>query len=192
MTQRKKTSWRRVWFVGLWLLAAPGIVFAAYWFSSQPRTQFLHDFRGKPTPGAIRLFGPQAGRFIKSEPSGLRITLPKDRKEREPLGVTLTTALVGDFEVTASVEIVKADDPPAGTYGVGVQMTADETARIGRLSRPKGAEVVMWDQWTGDEKKPTFIGGSVVCIAKEVRLRIKRKGNMLSYLWAPVGTGDDF
>jgi len=192
MTRRAGPSWRRVWFVFLWTLAGAGITFGVFWLAVQPRTLFHHDFRGKPTPTSVRLFGPQAGRLIKSEPDGLRITLPKDRKERDSLGVTLSTVVAGDFEITATIEIVHVDEPSPASFGAGVLMTADETARIGRLSRAKGEEVVIWDQWVGDAKKPKLVGGLENSAVSPVRLRMKRTRNTLAYLWAPVGTGEDF
>src|SRR5262249_17885557 len=144
-------------------------------------------------PGAVRTFGPQASRFVKDEPDGLRITLPKDRKEHRAVGLALTKVVPGDFEITVAFEILAADEPSPASYGVGVLMTADETARIGRLNRAKGQQVAIWDQWLFEEgKKPKFVGNAVPCEANVVSLRMKRTGANLSYQWAPDAASEDF
>src|SRR5262249_16048211 len=84
------------------------------------------------------------------------------------------------------------DEPPPSSFGVGVLMTADETARIGRLTRAKGQQVVIWDQWIFEEgKKPKFVGNAEPCEANVVSLRMKRTGTNLSYLWAPDAAAED-
>lgn len=186
MSRRKLTFWL------LWIVGSAGLMAAVFWATGRMRVLFSYDFKDR-LPGSLRPFGPQAGRFVKPGPEGLRITLPKDRPEREAVGVALNRPVPGDFEITVTIEIVETDEVPPGSFGAGVLMTIDETARIGRLARPKGLQVAIWDQWLFDDpKKPKFIGDSKPCSANLLRLRMKRTGSLLAYLWAPDTTGDDF
>src|SRR5260370_25779690 len=178
----------RMWFAVVWAAGGVGILLAVWWAAGSMRERFFHDFRGSKLPGAVRPFGPEAGRCVREEQDGLRITLPKDRKEHREVGLALTKVVAGDFEITVAFEILAADEPTAASfsYGVGVLMTADETARIGRLNRAKGQQVVIWDQWIFEKgKKPKFVFNAVPCEANVVSLRMKRTGTNLSYLAAP-------
>ena len=183
----------KLWFVIWWGIAGAGLLAAVFWATGRMREQFFHDFRGRALPIALRPFGPQAGRLVQKEAEGLRITLPKDRPEREPVGVTLSRVVPGDFEITATVEIVEVDEPPVASFGAGILMTVDETARLGRLARAKGRQVAFWDQWLFEAgKDPKLIGNAMPCTSNVVRLRMKRAGTTLSYLWAPDIVGDEF
>jgi serine/threonine-protein kinase len=180
-------------FAVLWTAGGICLLALVFWMASSMRDRFFHDFRVQRLPGAVRPFGPQAGRVVREEPDGLRITLSRDRPHKQSVGVTLAQAVSGDFEVTATVEILQADVPPPFGFGAGVLMTADETARIGRLNRARKEQVALWDQWIKEEgKKPKLIGDIMPCPANVVRLRMKRIGSTLAYLWAPEADGGDF
>jgi Protein kinase domain/Protein of unknown function (DUF1583) len=211
MTGQQRFVKPKVWFARLWVLAGAVILLLVFWAAGRMRDRFHHDFRGRLLPGALRPFGPEAGRFVNVEPEGLRIALPDDRNPRGAVGVALAAPVSGDFEITATVEILQADEPPPGSFGAGVLMRADETARMGRLvvgkprsGRGNGAaagpgapeepatQVVVWDQWVFEEPKPKLIGDKVPCEANVLQLRMKRTGSTLSYYWAPGASGGKF
>ena len=76
------------------------------------------DFRGRPLPPEIRVSGPEKAAFIRPEPEGLRVTLPKDRYDLGAVKFDLVTAVKGDCEVTATLDILEAEEPP-DELGVG-------------------------------------------------------------------------
>jgi hypothetical protein len=157
---------------------------------------FEHDFRGKPLPAELTLFGHEVETYAKSEPQGLRITLPKNREKLLPVGVKTTYAVRADFEIIFTVEILKAETPDKGSFGVGamvyVNKTDDKTegATLGRVLRPGGKEMIVWDRWPG--KKAKFEGGDTDCTEKIVRLRLKRTGPKWFYQWASGTDGQEF
>src|SRR5947209_4616164 len=91
--------------------------------------ELYHDFRdGRPVE-PLRRFGPEANSSIEPEKAGLRIKLPANRAQKDPVGVVLDHPLKGDFEITAGYEIVHLDRPTDG-WGVGFElyvMTATPT-----------------------------------------------------------------
>jgi DNA-directed RNA polymerase subunit RPC12/RpoP len=152
------------------------------------------DFRGKPLPPELTVKPDGADRFIKSEPQGLRVTLPKDRKDLAPLELITRVGIDKDFEITATLEILHADNPDDG-FGVGASLfinkadPATEAASVGRLSRPGGAEILFWDQGFGKPgEQLQFDFDSRPCTDKQLHLRLKRTGSQLAYF---VGAGLD-
>ncbi len=152
---------------------------------------FFHDFRGRPLAGAIRLSGPQVGRFVKTEAEGLRITLPKDRQNLAQVGFAIDRQVRGDFEVTATFEIVQVEEPRAG-YGAGVILGVDDRARVGRLVRPQGEQLILWDFWPVVDGVRKMEGNALPCIATSGRMRLKRTGAILHFQWSPGTSGEDF
>src|SRR5262245_20020573 len=79
------------------------LAFRAVTFAQQPAEdrKYPHevhfDFRGKPLPPELILTPAGSERFVKSEPEGLRITLPKDRSDLSPVAVGTRSGIKGDF-----------------------------------------------------------------------------------------------
>src|SRR5262245_2574279 len=97
------------------LMAAGGLVAFLAVFRATTEDVFSHDFRGQSLPSAVRLTGPQVGKFARVEAEGLRITLPRDRKDvAAQVGFSIPLNVRGDFEITADVELLHADVPPTG------------------------------------------------------------------------------
>jgi hypothetical protein len=143
------------------------------------------DFRGKPLPPEMMVRPDGAERFVRSEPEGLRVTVPKNRDNLEPVKLSTHFGVQGDFEITATVEILQAEKVPPGAWGVGSVLflsrvdPTNQGASFGRLSRPDGKEVVYGDLYgkpgeTDIDFQP--------CADKLVRLRLKRTGSQLAYL----------
>jgi serine/threonine protein kinase/WD40 repeat protein len=175
--------------------SAIALAFPSIWGS---RSGFTHDFRGGAMPEGMTAFGPLEKEYVIREAEGLRIVLPRDRADFAVGGLSLPVKVSGDFEITLAVETLHADEPTPGaqSYGVGVLLSINEAARIGRLVRPRGRQVVSWDRWdtaNGDRK---LVSGQLPASgwlgAPECRLRLKRTGSTLQFLFAPGMTGEDF
>jgi hypothetical protein len=197
---------RRVWLLALALLALLPLGLLVLLLSGffggpaptpppvQTTADVDYDFRGKPRPAALAPYGPLEDRYLKAEAEGLRVTLPRDRPPVAPLGLSLPLNVAGDFEVTLTLEVVQAEEPSpkARSYGVGVLMSLNQSARIGRLARATGNQVVTWDHYATVEGKRKFVFGAAPCEARVVRLQLKRTDQTLHFLWAPQATGGTF
>jgi hypothetical protein len=166
--------------------------------SRETTAEFAHDFRGGPLPPQLTQFGDS--QCLLLEPEGLRFTLPKDRQDQEPVGIATGFEFGGDFEITTTFEILQAVPPPAG-YGVGVTLVVKKAppvrgeAAVGRVVRPGARDLVIWDRLLdqpGPDGKPVSEAGFSPRAAKVGRLRLKRTGATLHYLWAAGTTGDEF
>jgi serine/threonine protein kinase len=164
------------------------------------KDSYAHDFRGQPLPPELTLFGENDDQFLKAEPKGMRITIPDTYIHPwGGVGLLTTFGFRGDFDVTATVQVLRADVPPAG-YGVGVSMRlqmadpSPEGATLCRVVRAEDGQVLVWDKAieVPGSAKPRFEGGVAPCTDTVVRLRLKRTGTTLHYLWAPGTEGDTF
>lgn len=157
--------------------------------------EFHHDFRGKPLPEQLTPFQAEKGKFFREEPEGLRITIPETWIHPwGGIGFRTSFGLAGDFEVTTTIDILQADAPPQG-YGVGFCLYVAKSnggASCSRLLRSGGREVVLWDIARSEDKGPKVVEGTSPCTARTLRLRMKRSGRTLHYLWAPGTTGGMF
>src|SRR5439155_26444550 len=119
---------------------------------------------------------------------------PKGRGSVKAVGVTLTLAVEGDFGVTAAFEILQTEAPPPAkkSYGVGVLLSANQSARVGRLVRAQGNQVVTWDHWATVDGKRKFLFGALPGAGQRGRLRLTREQNTLHFLWAPELAGENF
>jgi serine/threonine protein kinase len=158
--------------------------------------EFYQDFRGgRGLDPSLRLVGPDVDDVSKPEAEGLRITLPATRPVNHPVEVVTEFAVSGDFEITATYELLSATRPDKG-YGVGVALNiADSDARntFAKIMRAKVARegnVFLSEYWTKGARKdyqtrtkPTQSRGG--------QLRLVRKGPALRFL-AADGMGGDF
>lgn len=166
----------------------------------QWKEEFSHDFRGKPLPEGLTLFQVKNEQLIQTEPEGLRITIPPEFIHPfGGIGVQTTFGIQGDFEITATIEILRADEPPPGGYGVGAILRLYKAApspdfvNLARLVRAGDKQILVWEQSIGalDEKRK-IIPGSAPCTEKLLRLRMKREGTKLRFAWAPGIAADGF
>ncbi len=127
---------RRSWLVALLLLAV-SILGTAFWLlagggqpqqaekvADKPRLQqhLAYDFRAGVANLPPHVFtGEDSDSVIKTDASGLRITLPANRQHRGPVGVDLPIWLRGDFDVSLGYEFLALGEntPP---YGAGVAL----------------------------------------------------------------------
>jgi WD40 repeat protein len=181
---------RRITAFALVALAVFGLIrlfpFAA---QDQPRQQvqvideIYQDFRGEQgVRPPLQLVGPDAATSIKAEKEGARITLPANRKKTDRVGIQLDSRLRGDFEITATYEILHADQPTQG-HGVGVELfvstVAPASKELGlfRASRVNEGEVYMSSLSPIVDGQRQYRVRHFEASAKAGRLRITRIGS---------------
>jgi hypothetical protein len=145
------------------------------------QNEIYQDFRGKkPLVDDLKLVGPDVAETITPEDGGLRITLPKTRKARSPTGVRLAFPLSGDFEITATYEMLSIDRPPpdSGVVGISFNLIAQagdkKFARLGRFQHPQIGNAYLRE--TQKQAIPTE--------ATSGQMRLVRQGSKLRYLVA--------
>src|SRR5688572_12375673 len=156
-TMNRPSSGRETWhwIVATLLLSAANPLFA------QPagRDGYL-DFRNKkPLSDAFRFGGFDPDSETKPEQEGLRVTLPAERGQHFLSEVNVNFHVAGDFEFTATYEILSAK-PPVEGYGVGVNLTIStdtQPPKFGKLARvlhPKHGSTVVAEVWPKFKNKP--------------------------------------
>ncbi len=152
---------------------------------------FYHDFRGQNLPAELALYHVLDDKQVQSEPQGLRVNIAKAPVQPYGgVGIKSRFGLDGDFEVTAAFEILHADTPLAGT-GAGVSLQVEKTeamAGLARLVQPGDSQVLRWEWY----HNPRIDQDTAPCAETTGRLRLKRTGPTLYFLWAPGTQGDAF
>jgi DNA-directed RNA polymerase subunit RPC12/RpoP len=159
--------------------------------------EFHADFRGKPVPKELQIMGKAPEEFLKEEKEGFRITLPETWVHSfGGVGFRTTFGFKGDFQVTAAIDILQADVPKQG-YGVGATLFVNQGeprnrgASMARVARSGNRQLIFWDLVYNNKEAPNA-GGIFNCKDNKLRLRLKRVGKALHYLWAPGLEGDNF
>ncbi len=166
--------------------------------SLQLPAEFYQDFRGSqfPTP-PIKKFTQGNPDDIKPEPQGVRITVPRNELPSPRAGVGPTFRVGGNFEITASYELLSTgDQPKGGGAGAVLQVLKDPTAPF-----PKNAAVTrvvhpkMGDVFAGT-LSPIEEGGNPVTRffpndLKAGKLRLVRNGSILRWQFS-AGPADIF
>ncbi len=149
--------------------------------------EFRQDFRAADfDPEALEPFGPGVTR----DGSGLRLTLEAGPDLAPNTGLNTTFPVRGDFEITTSYEVGRADRPEKG-YGVGVGLYApidpgtQDAASLARRLFPDGTARFVSNRMT------PAAGGKVNFQVKEMpstspagNLRLERVGSVLTFLVA--------
>jgi hypothetical protein len=106
---------------------------------SRLKAEFHHDFKnGAFDSRTISRVGGDAEQFVRTDPAGLRIRIPAGLKDHEAVGVAPRCRVRGDFEITVSFTIVKADTPIRG-YGVAATVWVEtKTATNEALTIERG------------------------------------------------------
>jgi hypothetical protein len=164
-----------------------------------PPGEIRQDFRGGNfDPQLFRVMGPDAASHIRTDAKGLRIRLPPEHGNKNPVGIKPTFNVGRDFEVTVWFELVNVDNPVGG-HGAGVSIwirmasPTNEAATIARLVKPNGDQVFIANRGTTSEDgKRRFSGPRPVpSEARSGALRLARKGSTLFYYFA-AGEGAAF
>jgi LPXTG-motif cell wall-anchored protein len=156
---------------------------------------FSQDFRnGQLDRRVLSLVGKQVHQFAALEKAGLRITQAKPDQRLEPVGCQTRFSIHGDFQVTATFEILDAPKPRIG-FGNGVTLRLVKAppeanaATLAWFNHPERGEVFVADdeRSVGDkrEHKHEFFPTS----AKAGKLRIARTGSQVRFSIAEDGEG---
>ncbi|MCI0680966.1 MAG: DUF1583 domain-containing protein [Gemmataceae bacterium] len=177
-------------------LAVAGLFLVA--FPDGLPADFHQDFRGQAfDPQVLQIMGPEAAARIRSEPEGLRITLPAEQQRAEHVGLITTFPIKGDFEITLRYEILHADRPKTGN-GVGLEFylkTETPTAEaLGfyRVRRVREGDVFMLTRATTTaEGKRRHTHELIPSAANAGQLRMTRTGTEATW-WAAEGDDGEF
>jgi WD40 repeat protein len=141
------------------------------------------DFRGGAgVQPPLVLVGPDAEAVTRAEKEGVRITLPAKRSKTDRVGIQLNSRIRGNFEITASYEILQADQPATG-HGVGVELfvatvePANKQLGLFRVSRVNEGEVHMSSLSPIVDGQRQYLVRVFEASARAGRLRITRIGN---------------
>ncbi|GIW93430.1 MAG: hypothetical protein KatS3mg110_1471 [Pirellulaceae bacterium] len=138
-------------------------------------------------------------RLVEPTPKGLRMHLPAGPGP-ERVGIKPVFSIQGDFEITASFEVVRLEQPKSGS-GVGpaihlvFQSPLEPTAVLSRLQRQEGRQVfssyyAVWDdaQKKSDRQKRLQFRAARDKLGK---LRVVRTGETLEF-YVVDGLSDNF
>jgi DNA-directed RNA polymerase subunit RPC12/RpoP len=165
--------------------------------AQQPAKEYYQDFRNKrPISEDFGLHGPDKENETKAENEGLRFTLGADRRANWPAEIRPKFALVGDFEFTATYDLLAAAQPDEG-YGVGVNLTLGiregnrntTFAKISRVNRPKKASMYYAESWSPQPK--SYDAKAKPTDAMSGQLRLTRVGKVLKF-FVSDGPGKEF
>ena len=143
--------------------------------------------------------------LIANEPEGLHISVPgnPDAKAKpEPLGIVAqcegrNLSVVGDFEITVSYELLRADTPTT-TFGAGVALYVmtnpagpKKAAQLSRANYAAGpAYVCAFNYGQAPNRKYENPGGRIATTDNAGKLRLVRRGKQVTFLVAPEGSND--
>ncbi len=136
-------------------------------------------------PGEFKLFNLQVPSHVQFRPEGVLIKVPKSFKIPKGDGVGLVTyfGLRGDFDITLAFDHFQAQAPASGPgAGLGLYMHAvsGPNVMISRVVQAKDKQVLRLNYWHGGKNEENL----VPCEDKAGRMRFKRTGSVLLYLWA--------
>jgi hypothetical protein len=129
------------------------------------------------------------GQGHQRDDRGVRIVLPANQGNLKHSGYRATFPAHGDFEVTASFEVLNADTPTTG-YGVGVSIyaaidpNAGDAISFARRVLASGHTLFVADRMTPGEKKPIHRLKYAPAKSPAGKLRYQRVGGVLHYLAA--------
>lgn len=163
-------------------------LFLAYASTAQARDDEFHQsFRGQSLHPALKLFGPDVTHVSRPENNGLRITLPAKREKSAPVGIAPKFSISGNFEITATYQILNADTPKGG-QGVGINLRLivgspmREAAGLARYVQDNQEQIYYVTRVSavggGNPERKTV---SFPTQAKSGKLRLKRTGSNLQF-----------
>jgi serine/threonine-protein kinase len=157
--------------------------------------RFHQDFRGKAVNEEFFEFT-GARDLVHDEPEGLRITLPGSHTGAPASGVLTSFHLTGDFVVTTSYELLHVDDSKKG-WGAGASLyvmtgpPSRDAAMLANFVRPDGHFYACSRHTTDAQGKRQFFTKTFPTEARSGKLRLMRRGAVVTYLVADGGK-DEF
>jgi serine/threonine protein kinase/predicted RNA-binding Zn-ribbon protein involved in translation (DUF1610 family) len=173
----------------------PGVTLLAQVLGQEKPPQqanFHQDFRGANLENS--LLHPIDER-VHCEPAGVRVTLSGGDGDRPSSGLATDATIHGDFEITGSFEILKADRPSTG-YGVGVGLYAavdagtNDSVSLARRLMPDGTTWFFSDRMTPTKDDLQHQSKRVRSTANAGKLRLQRVGSRLRFFVAEEGQSD--
>ena len=156
------------------------------------------DFRDKkPVVDHFYLMGTDWEEYIAYERAGLRVNLPATRKvQRAMRGIGLATNLpvAGDFQITATYELLSAGAPVSDKEVAGVDLyiqrgpEGNRQAQFGRFNTPQGPVYEMKSHYQQTNYKMLRVPTEAI----KGQLRLARAGSLLSYLVKDDTTRGEF
>jgi hypothetical protein len=200
----EETQWGALapWILGCFLLGLLALQLTDVPGASEPQTEFEHSLKGSSAsaPG-FRFIGPDAGKCVRFEPEGLRITLPLGYPgERPHTGLSTGIAVKGDFEITVRYEVLQEPEPEAAgrrATPLNLLLVLDqEQWSVAGLSRRmaggRGPQYTTWTSiWTPEAQKTKGHFRAFPATGKTGRLRFVRQGSALSY-YVAEGAAPEF
>jgi hypothetical protein len=167
----------------------------------------FQDFRHKTFDNmAFRLVGRNAERLITPTDKGLLIRLPSHDGNNEAVGVALRAVVRGNFEITASFEVVKVDKPQSDGVGAGMLLEFDSPQKdaitLERFLMPDGTETFTSTKITEVNGEKNYEPRRVPAQAKSGKFRMVRTDQTVEVYYADgdgeyqllrseqLGTGD--
>ncbi len=157
------------------------------------RVRFHQDLRSADLNNSILR---SMGEGIRFEAAGTRITLPAGVVGTPPAGLVTNAKVHGDFEITVSFEILKADRPPTG-FGVGVSLyaainpDANNAVSLAHRLMPDGKTVFISNRMTPAKDGLKHHVQTLPSTEAIGKLRLQRVGSRLRFLVAD-GNHSDF
>ncbi len=168
------------------LFAMPGTV-AAQPPPKEYAVTYHEPFKGPPKKAEdFTLIGAGAGKYVKFEPEGLRITM-SDSKSRARNGVATAFGITGDFEITVRYDILLDEREPAnsGTIGVTVNLSTpgDNWAKMERNKPMPELNHIMTARYMRKDADSKIVARAASFSVKEKsgQLRLVRKGADITY-----------
>ncbi len=133
--------------------------------------------------------GGYAEEFVRPDKEGLRIRVPPGLNSPEAVGVAPRCRIRGDFEITVSFAIVKADEPIRG-YGVAAAIWAEtntptrEAVTIERGVIPRAGERYTLTRISGPSQTRKYDVRRALAQSRSGKLRMERTGSQVTTLFA--------
>lgn len=159
---------------------------------AKPRlaAEFHQDFRNAALDTrTMARVGGYAEEFVRPDKEGLRIRIPPGLNNPEAVGVGPRFRIRGDFEITVSFSIVKADQPIRG-YGVAATLWAETTnptrdaVTIERGIIPKEGERFTSTHVTGPSRTRKYDVRRARAQFRSGKLRMEREGAKVTTSYA--------
>jgi hypothetical protein len=157
------------------------------------------DFRGKKYDEKLfRREGPEVAKRIKTEPAGLRITLPAEQQKPVAVGLVSTARIKGDFEISVGYQILMVGKARLAVPGVGFELylmtdtpTKEAVAFFCIMNAEGEGKFALSRAATTKKGKREFQNAFFPAMEKTGTLRIARRGAEI-VLSAVDGEGNEF
>ena len=175
---------------GSWLLAPEGLRDLPP--EKKARMKATFDFRnGLEKYPALSTNGPDVENIFKTEPNGLRVTLPAGRDDTRPVRIEFTERIRGDFEIVLDGELLSVGTP-LPRYGAGIALNvlldSPNSAVVSIYRKPQGDSFGAHKLVMGPDEKNKYVDNAGLKARRPSgKLRLVRTGSVLQYFVAEEG-----